>query len=129
MTLHDHFQAMVTAEDELETISQRLLAASIKLARAPNHCIYFDSTPQGITAAHNCTLKAVAVQVGGQAGTNMCVVTLALGSPATMDSCVILMFRGGVAEDQTAASDSKSCARPCVKHMRQCSLDVWGLTQ
>lgn len=63
MTLHDHFQCMVTAEDELDTISQRLLTASIKLGRAPNFCVYFDSSPRGITAAHNCTLKAVAVQV------------------------------------------------------------------
>jgi hypothetical protein len=38
-------------------------AASIKLQRAPNLCVYFDSSPQGVTAAHNCTLKAVAVQV------------------------------------------------------------------
>lgn len=28
MTLHDHFQCMVTAEDELDTISQRLLTVS-----------------------------------------------------------------------------------------------------
>lgn len=63
MTLHDHFQHMVTAEDELETISQRLLTASIKLGRPPNMCVYFDSSPPGITAAHNCTFKAVAVQV------------------------------------------------------------------
>jgi beta-phosphoglucomutase-like phosphatase (HAD superfamily) len=63
MTLHDHFDCLVTAEDELETISQRLLTASIKLGRAPNFCVYFDSTPRGVTAAHNCTLKAVAVQV------------------------------------------------------------------
>jgi beta-phosphoglucomutase-like phosphatase (HAD superfamily) len=63
MTLHDHFQTMVTAEDELETISQRLLTASVKLGRAPNMCVYFDSSPPGITAAHNVTFKAVAVQV------------------------------------------------------------------
>lgn len=63
MTLHDHFDCLVTAEDELETISQRLLTASIKLGRAPKFCVYFDSSPRGITAAHNCTLKAVAVQV------------------------------------------------------------------
>lgn len=68
MTLHDHFQALVTAEDELDTISQRLLTAAVKLGRAPNFCVFFDSSPRGITAAHNCTLKAVAVQVsaGGQ---------------------------------------------------------------
>eukprot|EP00879_Flechtneria_rotunda_P014666 GHRR01015326.1.p2 GENE.GHRR01015326.1~~GHRR01015326.1.p2 ORF type:complete len:126 (+),score=43.20 GHRR01015326.1:616-993(+) len=62
MTLHDHFQALVTVEDELDTISQRLLTASVKLRRPPNMCVYFDSSPPGITAAHNCTFKAVAVQ-------------------------------------------------------------------
>lgn len=70
MTLHDHFQHLVTAEDELETISQRLLTAAVKLRRPPNMCVYFDGSPQGITAAHNCTFKAVAVQVrvtGGEA--------------------------------------------------------------
>jgi uncharacterized membrane protein len=54
---------MVTAEDEPETIAQRLLTASIKLGRPPNQCVFFDSTVEGITAAHNCTFKAVAVQV------------------------------------------------------------------
>lgn len=62
MTLHDHFQAMVTAEDELDTLSQRLLAASLKLGRPPNMSVYFASTPECVTAAHNCSLKAVAVQ-------------------------------------------------------------------
>lgn len=65
MTLHDHFRVMVTAEDEADSISQRLLVASMKLGRAPNMCVYYDSSPAGITAAHNCTMKAVAVQVGG----------------------------------------------------------------
>ena len=63
MTLHDHFTVMVTAEDEFDNISQRLLSAAMKLNRAPNMCVYYDSCPQGVTAAHNCTMKAVAVQV------------------------------------------------------------------
>jgi len=61
MALHDHFQVMVTAEDEHQTISQSLLSAAIKLGRPPNMCVYFDSSVPGITAAHNCTLKAVGV--------------------------------------------------------------------
>lgn len=62
MTLHDHFAAMVTAEDEFETTSQRLLSASMKLARPPNMCVAVESTPEGVTAAHNCSMKAIGVQ-------------------------------------------------------------------
>ncbi|KAI8469124.1 MAG: HAD-like domain-containing protein [Monoraphidium minutum] len=62
MALHDHFTAMVTAEDEFETLSQRLLSASLKLARPPNMCVAIESTPEGVTAAHNCSMKAIGVQ-------------------------------------------------------------------
>ncbi len=51
------FQAFVTAEDGMDTISQRFLSASIKLGRPPNQCVVFDGSPAGITAAHNCTMK------------------------------------------------------------------------
>ena len=51
------FQAYVTAEDGMDTISQRFLSASIKLGRPPNQCVVFESSPAGITAAHNCTMK------------------------------------------------------------------------
>ncbi|GAX74726.1 hypothetical protein CEUSTIGMA_g2173.t1 [Chlamydomonas eustigma] len=59
--LHDFFVHMVTADDDMETISQRLLSASMKLNRPPNHCVLFGDSPAEITAAHNCTMKAVAV--------------------------------------------------------------------
>jgi hypothetical protein len=57
----------VTAEDEFETLSQRLLSASLKLARPPNMCVAVESTPEGVTAAHNCSMKAIGVQVRGAA--------------------------------------------------------------
>ncbi|KAL3162902.1 hypothetical protein ABBQ32_009347 [Trebouxia sp. C0010 RCD-2024] len=60
--LGNFFQAYVTAEDGMDTISQRFLSASIKLGRPPNQCVVFESSPAGITAAHNCTMKAVAIQ-------------------------------------------------------------------
>ncbi|DBA94566.1 TPA: hypothetical protein ACH3X1_002151 [Trebouxia sp. C0004] len=62
LQLGHFFQAFVTAEDGMDTISQRFLSASIKLGRPPNQCVVFDGSPAGITAAHNCTMKAVAVQ-------------------------------------------------------------------
>lgn len=55
--LGQFFQAFVTAEDGMDTISQRFLSASIKLGRPPNQCVVFESSPAGITAAHNCTMK------------------------------------------------------------------------
>ncbi|GLC42989.1 hypothetical protein PLESTB_000279100 [Pleodorina starrii] len=63
MHLHDHFQVLVTAEDELESTAQRYLSASLQLQRPPNMCAVFGATPEAITAAHNCTMKAVAVAV------------------------------------------------------------------
>ncbi|KAF8066387.1 PYRP2 [Scenedesmus sp. PABB004] len=66
MALHDHFTATVTAEDEAETIAQSLLAAAVKLGRPPNACVYFDSTPAGVTAAHNVTMRAVGVMARGR---------------------------------------------------------------
>lgn len=41
----------------MDTISQRFLSASIKLGRPPDQCVVFESSPAGITAAHNCTMK------------------------------------------------------------------------
>ena len=57
LDLSHFFQAYVTAEDGMDTISQRFLSASIKLGRPPNQCVVFESSPAGITAAHNCTMK------------------------------------------------------------------------
>mmetsp|Transcript_29317 Transcript_29317/g.64917 ORF Transcript_29317/g.64917 Transcript_29317/m.64917 type:complete len:374 (+) Transcript_29317:87-1208(+) len=62
MGLHDYFNVMVTADDDMETLSQRFLSAAMQLHRPPNLCVVFDDSPQGITAAHNCTMKAVAVR-------------------------------------------------------------------
>ncbi|KAG2497495.1 hypothetical protein HYH03_004647 [Edaphochlamys debaryana] len=61
MHLHDHFSVLVTAEDELESVAQRYLSAALQLNRPPNMCAVFAGTPDAITAAHNCTMKAVAV--------------------------------------------------------------------
>lgn len=55
------FQAFVTAEDGMDTISQRFLSACIKLGRPPNQCVVFESSPAGITAAHNCTMKVCCI--------------------------------------------------------------------
>ena len=54
----EFFIATVTAEDGMETKSQRFLSAAIKMGRPPNHCVVFDSCLAGVTAAHNCTMKA-----------------------------------------------------------------------
>jgi HAD superfamily hydrolase (TIGR01509 family) len=62
MGLSHFFHARVTAEDGMDTLSERFLSAAVKLGRPPNQCVVFDSSPSGIVAAHNCTMKAVAIQ-------------------------------------------------------------------
>lgn len=51
------FETRVTAEDGTETIAESLLSAALKLQRPPNQCVVFDSSPNGVAAAHNCTMK------------------------------------------------------------------------
>ena len=62
MQLDSFFEAKVTFEDDMETLAQQFLCAAVKLGRPPDHCTVFDHSPKGIAAAHNCTMKAVAVQ-------------------------------------------------------------------
>lgn len=62
MGLAHYFVADVSAEDGMDTLSQRFLSAALKLSRPPNACVVFSSCPGSVTAAHNCTMKAVAVR-------------------------------------------------------------------
>ena len=45
----------------METKAQRLLSAAVKMGRAPNACVVFEADPRGVTAAHNASMKAVAL--------------------------------------------------------------------
>ncbi|GAB4824176.1 hypothetical protein N2152v2_011222 [Parachlorella kessleri] len=56
------FTATVCEEDGMDTLSQSFLSAAIKLGRPPDQCIVFGACPATVTAAHNCTMKAVAIQ-------------------------------------------------------------------
>ncbi|PSC73179.1 haloacid dehalogenase-like hydrolase superfamily [Micractinium conductrix] len=59
--LRNYFTCLVTADDDMETMAQRFLSAAIKLGRPPNQCVTFSADPTSITAAHNCSMKAVAL--------------------------------------------------------------------
>jgi len=61
MNLRRYFSALVTAADDMDTAAQRFLSASLKLGRPPNQCIVFAGCPTSVAAAHNCTMRAVAV--------------------------------------------------------------------
>ncbi|KAJ1691316.1 hypothetical protein LUZ63_015471 [Rhynchospora breviuscula] len=61
MGLKKYFQAIVTEEDGMESIAHRFLSAAVKLDRKPSKCVVFEDDPRGITAAHNCTMMAVAL--------------------------------------------------------------------
>ena len=79
MGLRDLFCAEVTAEDGMETLAQRLLSAAIKLARPPDHCVVFETSPTGVCAAHNCTMKVRGPAVSLVRGFSLCPVSLLLG--------------------------------------------------
>ncbi|KAK1367492.1 5-amino-6-(5-phospho-D-ribitylamino)uracil phosphatase, chloroplastic [Heracleum sosnowskyi] len=61
MGLYKYFQAIVTEEDGMESMAHRFLSAAVKLDRKPSMCVVFEDDPRGITAAHNCTMKATAL--------------------------------------------------------------------
>ncbi|KAI3458443.1 hypothetical protein Pfo_015106 [Paulownia fortunei] len=61
MGLKKFFQAIVSEEDGMESIAHRFLSAAVKLDRKPSKCVVFEDDPKGITAAHNCTMMAIAL--------------------------------------------------------------------
>ncbi|CAO2825784.1 unnamed protein product [Amaranthus hypochondriacus] len=61
MGIHKYFQAIVSEEDGMEAIAHRFLSAAVKLDRKPSKCVVFEDDPRGVTAAHNCTMMAVAL--------------------------------------------------------------------
>ena len=77
--IRQYFSALVTADDDMETIAQRYLSAAIKLNRPPNQCVVFTSTPAAIAAAHNCTMRAVAL-MGGHTAPQLRAADLTIGA-------------------------------------------------
>lgn len=61
MGLYKYFQAVITQEDGMDSMAHRFLSAAVKLDRPPSKCVVFEDDPRGITAAHNCSMKAVAL--------------------------------------------------------------------
>ena len=56
--------SLVTAEDGAESLAHSLLAGALKLGRPPNACCAFVASPAGVAAAHNASMRAVAVVTG-----------------------------------------------------------------
>ncbi|KAG0613386.1 hypothetical protein M758_6G099200 [Ceratodon purpureus] len=56
-----YFRAFVTEEDGMDSIAHMFLSAAVKLDRPPAKCVVFEDDPRGVAAAHNCTMKAVAL--------------------------------------------------------------------
>ncbi|XP_039022165.1 5-amino-6-(5-phospho-D-ribitylamino)uracil phosphatase, chloroplastic-like [Hibiscus syriacus] len=59
--LKKYFQAIISEENGMGSISHRFLSAAMKLDRKPSKCVVFEDDPRGITAAHKCTMMAVAM--------------------------------------------------------------------
>ncbi|PHU14272.1 hypothetical protein BC332_15477 [Capsicum chinense] len=79
MGLMKYFRAIVTEEDGMESIAHRFLSAAVKLDRKPSKCVVFEDDPRGITAAHNCTMMAVAL-IGAHPAYDLGQADLAVGS-------------------------------------------------
>ncbi|KAJ3693794.1 hypothetical protein LUZ60_009274 [Juncus effusus] len=78
MGLKKYFQAIVTEEDGMESMAHRFLSAAVKLDRKPSKCVVFEDDPRGITAAHNCTMMAVAL-IGAHPAYELVQADLAVG--------------------------------------------------
>ncbi|KAL3630531.1 hypothetical protein CASFOL_023515 [Castilleja foliolosa] len=79
MGLRNYFQAIVSEEDGMESIAHRFLSAAMKLGRKPSKCVVFEDDPRGITAAHNCTMMAIAL-IGAHPAYDLGQADLAVGS-------------------------------------------------
>ncbi|KAL2227351.1 uncharacterized protein LOC105160811 [Sesamum indicum] len=79
MGLKKYFQAIVSEEDGMDSIAHRFLSAAVKLDRKPSKCVVFEDDPRGITAAHNCTMMAVAL-IGAHPAYDLGQADLAVGS-------------------------------------------------
>ncbi|KAE8709778.1 Receptor-type tyrosine-protein phosphatase U [Hibiscus syriacus] len=77
--LKKYFQAIISEENGMESISHRFLSAAMKLDRKPSKCVVFEDDPRGITAAHNCTMMAVAL-IGSHPAYDLVQADLAVGS-------------------------------------------------
>lgn len=73
------FDALVTAEDDMDTAAQQYLSAAMKLNRPPDQCVVFGATPSSIAAAHNCTMRSIAV-LGPHTGPELRAADLTIGS-------------------------------------------------
>ena len=81
--LRNYFGALVTADDDMDTIAHRYLSAAIKLNRPPNQCVAFGATPASVAAAHNCTMRAVSV-IGIHTAPELRSADLTIGSMAQL---------------------------------------------
>ncbi|CDY69318.1 BnaCnng62990D [Brassica napus] len=55
----DNVVAVVSEENDMESIAHCFLSAAVRLDRKPSKCVVFEDDPSDITAAHNCTMMAV----------------------------------------------------------------------
>lgn len=79
MGIKKYFQAIVTEEDDMDSIAHRFLNAAVKLDRKPSKCVVFEDDPRGVTAAHNCTMMAVGL-IGSHPAYDLRQADLAVGS-------------------------------------------------
>ena len=84
--------SFVTAEDGAESLAHSLLAGALKLNRPPNACCAFVASPAGVAAAHNASMRAVAV-AGGAGGHSSHELRAADATVSRLDELAVIQVR------------------------------------
>lgn len=115
------FRAFVTEEDGMDSIAHMFLSAAVKLDRPPAKCVVFEDDPRGVAAAHNCTMKAVAL-IGSHPAYELTQADLAVSRFAdlsVMNLRRLFANKGAEFMDLQKQADSKKPAK------RRLVMDTW----
>ena len=121
MGLLKYFRAVVSEEDGMDSIAHRFLSAAVKLDRPPAKCVVFEDDPRGVVAAHNCTMKAVAI-IGSHPAYELTQADLAVSSFADLS---VMNLRRLFANKGAEFMDLQKQSEPKKPAMRKITMDTW----
>lgn len=121
LKLLKYFKAFVTEEDGMESIAHMFLSAAVKLDRPPSKCVVFEDDPRGVAAAHNCTMKAVAL-IGSHPAYELTQADLAVSRFADLS---VMNLRRLFANKGAEFMDLQKQAEPKQPAKRRLRNDTW----
>ena len=116
-----YFRAFVTEEDGMDSIAHMFLSAAVKLDRPPAKCVVFEDDPRGVAAAHNCTMKAVAL-IGSHPAYELTQADLAVSRFADLS---VMNLRRLFANKGAEFMDLQKQADPKKPAKRRLMMDTW----